>query len=83
MGPVFAKELHPHYLANKDTAITLTALIGVRFKDSLSLNEDLDIVQPYDQLGLNESGRERAASAVRVMVARKERVEAAIASLTG
>ncbi len=83
MGPVLAKELHAHYLANRDTAIALTALTGVRFKDSLSLNEELDILQPYDQLGPNESGRDRAASAIRVMVARKERVEAAIAGLTG
>ena len=83
MGPTPAKKLHALYLQNKATAIALTELTGVRFKDSLSLSEGLDIVQPYDQLGPNETGRDRAKSAIRVMTDRKERIEAAIASLTG
>lgn len=52
-------------------------------KDSLSLSEDLDIVQPYDQLGPDETGVNRARTAVRVMTGRKERIEAAITSLGG
>lgn len=83
MGSTPAKKLQALYLENKATAIALTKLTGVRFKDSLSLSEDLDIVQAYDQLGADETGIERAKTAIRLMTGRKERIEAAIASLGG
>ena len=83
MGPKPARKLQALYLENKATAIALTELTGVRFKDSLSLAEDLDIVQPYDELGPDETGSDRAKAAIRVMADRKERIEAAITSLCG
>lgn len=82
MGSGPAKKLQALYLKNKAAAIALTELTGVRFKDSLSLGEDLDIVQPYDQLGPDETGIDRAQAAIRVMTDRKEKIEAAIVSLT-
>lgn len=82
MGSGPAKKLQALYLKNKAAAIALTELTGVRFKDSLSLGEDLDIVQPYDQLGPGETGIDRAKAAIRVMTGRKENIEAAIVSLT-
>ena len=81
IGPKPAKKLHAIYLDNQATAIELTALTGVRFKDSLSLADDLDIVQPYDQLGPGETGSDRAETAIRIMTGRKERIEAAVKRL--
>ncbi len=81
MGAKPAKSLQALYLKNKETAIALTELTGVRFKDSLSLAEDLDIVQPYEQLKPGEKGNDRAKEAVRVLTERKQKIEAAISSL--
>ncbi len=83
MGAIPAKSLQEIYLENKASAIALTELTGVRFKDSLSLAEDLDIVQPYDQLNAEETGSDRAKAAIRVMTDRKKNIEAVIASLGG
>lgn len=83
MGSKPATKLQALYLENRDTAIALTKLTGVRFKDSLSLCEDLDIVQPYEQLDSGESGSDRARSAIRIMNERRERVQAALARLGG
>ncbi|HSS63493.1 MAG TPA: hypothetical protein VLS27_03605 [Gammaproteobacteria bacterium] len=83
MGPRPAKSLQALYLKNKATAVELTDLTGVRFKDSLSLAEDLDIVQPYDQLKPGETGVDRAEAAIRIMTDRKQKIEAAISSLGG
>lgn len=81
MGGRPAKSLQSLYLKNKAAAIELTELTGVRFKDSLSLAEDLDIVQPYDQLKPGETGSDRAKSAIRVMTDRKRRIEEVLESL--
>ena len=81
MGAEPAKQLQAIYLDNRQTAVALTELTGVRFKDSLSLAEDLDIVQPYDQLGTGETGGERAQAAIRSMSTRMQSIESAIASL--
>lgn len=81
MGAGPARKLQAIHLENNTTAIELSRLTGVRFKDSLSLADDLDIVQPYDELGPDESGNDRARSAIQTMTTRKERVEAAIAVL--
>lgn len=81
VGAGRAKKLQALYLENKAAAVELTELTGVRFKDSLSLNEELDIVQPYDQLGPDETGSDRAQAAIRAMTERKEKIQAAIASL--
>ena len=81
MGGKPAKSLQALYLKNKEAALALTELTGVRFKDSLSLSEELDIVQPYDQLKSGETGADRAETAIRVMTERKQRIEAAIANL--
>lgn len=81
MGPEPARKLHALYLENKATATALTELTGVRFKDSLSLAEDLDVVQPYEQLKPNESGGDRAKAAIDTMVDRKQKIEAVIARL--
>lgn len=83
MGARPAKSLQALYLENKATAIALTELTGVRFKDSLSLAEDLDIVQPYEQLKPNETGSDRAEAAIRVLTERKQKIEAVIATLGG
>ena len=83
MGAIPAKSLQALYLENKASAIALTELTGVRFKDSLSLAEDLDIVQPYDQLKPDETGSDRAKAAIRTMAERKTSIEAVIASLGG
>lgn len=81
MGAEPAKQLQTLYLENKNAAMALTKLTGVRFKDSLSLNEELDIVQPYEQLGPAESGADRARSAIRVMTERREKIQNAVARL--
>ncbi|HEY5701360.1 MAG TPA: hypothetical protein VIT83_04665 [Gammaproteobacteria bacterium] len=78
MGPERTRKLHALYLQNKATAIALTDLTGVRFKDSLSLAEELDIVQAYEQMRPNETGAERAEAAIRVMTERKKKVEAVL-----
>ncbi|NIM73387.1 MAG: hypothetical protein GTO67_13785 [Gammaproteobacteria bacterium] len=83
IGAKPAKKLQALYLDNKATAITLTELTGVRFKDSLSLNEELDVVQAYEQLGPEETGSDRARTAIRLMTERKERIDAAVAGLGG
>lgn len=83
MGARPAKSLQALYLENKASAIELTELTGVRFKDSLSLAEDLDIVQPYEQLKPDETGSDRAKAAIRVLTERKQKIEAAIAILGG
>lgn len=76
-----AKKLHALYLENKATATALTELTGVRFKDSLSLAEDLDVVQPYEQLKPNESGSDRARAAIDTMVDRRQKIEALVTRL--
>ncbi|MDX1513528.1 MAG: hypothetical protein R3174_07265 [Gammaproteobacteria bacterium] len=81
MGAEPARELHALYLENKTAAGSLTELTGVRFKDSLNLAEDLDIVQPYEQLGPKESGRDRAEKAIRIQTERTEKLKAALAAL--
>ena len=83
MGANVAKSLQAIYLENKASAIALTELTGVRFKDSLSLAEDLDVVQPYDQMKPDETGSDRAKAAIRTMAERKKSIETAIASLGG
>lgn len=83
IGAKPARKLQALYLENKAAAVELTKLTGVRFKDSLSLAEDLDIVQPYDQLKPGESGSDRAKAAIRAMTDRKQNIEAAVASLGG
>lgn len=83
MGADRAKELQSIHLENSETAKALSALTGVRFKDSLSLAEDLDVVLPYEQLGPGETGGDRARAAIGTMTARKERIESAIRSLRG
>lgn len=81
IGAERAKRLQSIHLENRQTALALTELTGVRFKDSLSLAEDIDVVQPYDQLGPQETGVERAESAIRTMSARKQSIERAVTSL--
>jgi hypothetical protein len=83
MGSNVARSLQAICLENKASAIALTELSGVRFKDSLSLAEDLDVVQPYDQLKPDETGSDRAKAAIRTMTERKKNIEAVIASLGG
>jgi hypothetical protein len=81
VGAKRATKLQALYLENKAAAIELSELTGVRLKDSLSLNEELDVVHAYDQLGPDETGSDRAKKAIRLMSERKERIEKAIADL--
>ncbi len=81
IGSEPARKLHSLYLENKQTAIALTELTGVRFKDSLSLCEELDIVQAYEQLKSGESGGDRATEAIRLMSERREMIQAALSRL--
>lgn len=83
IGAESARRLQALYLENKTDAAELTTLTGVRFKDSLSLDEDLDIVQPYEQLRPGETGGERAASAIRTLTERRQNIDAAVAALAG
>lgn len=83
MGAEPARKLQALYLENRGAAVELTKLTGVRFKDSLSLAEDLDIVQPYDELKPGESGSDRAKAAIRAMIDRKQNIEAAVSRLGG
>lgn len=82
MGAEPARQLQAIHLASKETAAALTELTGVPFKNSLDLAEELDVVQPYEQLGPGESGSDRAESAIAVMNARTERIEDAIRDLS-
>jgi hypothetical protein len=81
IGAESAKKLQALYLENKATAVALTQLTGVRFKDSLSLAEDLDVVQPYDQLKSDETGIDRAKAAIGLMTERKRKIDAVIKRL--
>lgn len=83
IGAESARNLQALYLENKASAVALTKLTGVRLKDSLSLAEDLDVVQPYDQLKPGETGADRAQAAIRAMTDRKQRIDAVIARLGG
>ena len=83
MGAKPAKKLHALYLENKETLVALSELTGVRLKGSLSLAEDLDVVQPYDQLKPGETGAARAEVAIAEMRDRKKRIESAVETLGG
>lgn len=81
IGAERARSLQALYLENKASAMALTQLTGVRLKDSLSIAEELDIVQPYDQLKPGETGIQRAQAAIRAMTDRKQRIDALVSRL--
>ena len=83
MGAERARELQAIHLESTQVAKALTNLTGVRFKDSVSLAEDLDIVLPYEELRPGETGGDRAKAAIETLSARKQRIEHAIQSLRG
>jgi hypothetical protein len=83
IGADSAKKLQALYLENKASATALTRLTGVRLKDSLSLAEDLDVVQAYEQLGSGETGTQRAQAAIGAMTDRKQRIDSLISRLGG
>ena len=81
IGPERSKVLQGLYFDQKALAATLTEKTGATYRDALGMNESIAIVQPYDQLGAEESLHERARSAIATLRERSQRLATTIAAL--
>lgn len=81
IGPERAKKLYQIYQDQKDVSGELTALSGVKFRDTLGIMDEIDTVQAYGQLKPDETVVDRAAAAIATMKNRRQRVKQAIESL--
>ena len=81
IGPERAKRLQRLYFEQKALAAKLTETTGAPYRDTLGMDESIAIVQPYDQLGADESIHDRARTAVATLRERRERLAETVAAL--
>ena len=81
IGPERSKVLQGLYFEQKALAAKLTEKTGATYRDALGMDDSIAIVQPYDQLGTEESLHERADSAIATLRARSQRLATTIAAL--
>ena len=81
IGPERSKALQGLYFDQKALAATLTGKTGATWRDALGMDDSIAIVQPFDQLGAEESIHERARSAIATLQDRSQRLAATIAAL--
>ena len=81
IGPERSKALQGLYFEQKTLAATLTEKTGATWRDPLGMDDSIAIVQPFDQLGAEESLHERARAAVATLQARSQRLATTIAAL--
>ena len=81
IGPERSKALQRLYFDQKALAATLTDKTGATWRDALGMDDSIAIVQPFDQLGAEESLHERARSAIATLQERSQRLAATIAAL--
>ena len=81
IGPERSKALQGLYFDQKALAATLTEKTGSTWRDALGMDDSIAIVQPFDQLGTEESLHERARGAIATLRERSQRLAATIAAL--
>ena len=81
IGPERSKALQGLHFEQKALAAKLTEKTGATYRDALGMDESIAIVQPYDQLGAEESLHERARSAITALRERSQRLATTIAAL--
>jgi len=83
IGSDRSKALYRIYQDQKETSGQLSSLTEVPLRDTLGLNDEIDVVQAYGQLKADETIAEKAQTAVATMKKRQECIDQAISSLTG
>ena len=81
IGPERSRVLQGLYFEQKALAATLTEKTGATWRDALGMDDSIAIVQPFDQLGAEESLHERARSAIATLQERSQRLSATIAAI--
>jgi hypothetical protein len=83
IGSDRSKALYRIYQDQKETGGQLSSLTEVPLRDTLGLNDEIDVVQAYGQLKADETIAEKAQTAIAAMKKRQECIDQAISSLTG
>ena len=81
LGAEKTRRLQQIYFSQRDEAARLSQVSGVAFKDALGVSEEVDIVQPFNQLLEDETIEGRSAEAIARQRGRLEAVRAAAAKL--
>ena len=81
IGPERSKALQGLYFDQKALAAKLTEKTGATWRDALGMDDSIAIVQPFDQLGAEESLHERARNAIATLRQRSQRLATTIATL--
>ena len=73
-GAERARELQRLHFEQRDLAARLTGQTGVVYRDSLGMDESIDVVQPFAQFKKDESLHERARKAIETLRERAGRL---------
>ena len=79
-GPERAKALHRLHLEQRRLGARLTEISTISFSDGMGIIDEIDVVDAYAQAG-EESGRERANTALETLAERRRQLDEVIAAL--